>query len=238
MAYLKYYADENRRHFHAQQSKLTREQALESARVLARAFAVPPLKVGFTDKLPGRKTRKVKSWYQGGRELAAGDFFQLPQAQIALHPEMLNVLTVAHEFAHYIDDIDQRKARREWSAKYMVAEKYAFRVPAPRWNAHGPRHEVIVNKAVAILKEKGFMPPLPEPGATVAAPVLPTVPSPPKPNAVQMATDFFNSLPAMHWCPKCGVIKPKEDFGVRVMARDSAGLPVKMARQSYCRKCR
>ncbi len=49
----------------------------------------------------------------------------------------------------------------------------------------------------------------------------------------------FLALPAILRCPKCNTDKPKIEFGVRVMSRDAVTkLPIKIARQSYCRSCR
>lgn len=48
----------------------------------------------------------------------------------------------------------------------------------------------------------------------------------------------MQSLPKRVRCPKCGRVRSREDFGLRVMSRDPAGLPTRISRQSYCKDCR
>ena len=49
---------------------------------------------------------------------------------------------------------------------------------------------------------------------------------------------FYRSLPDYCNCPKCGKDLLKSEFGVRVVKRDSGGVPTKMLRQSWCSTCR
>lgn len=48
----------------------------------------------------------------------------------------------------------------------------------------------------------------------------------------------YEKLPARMPCPKCKKTRSKSQFGLRVMTRDSRGIPMKTARQSYCVSCR
>ena len=48
----------------------------------------------------------------------------------------------------------------------------------------------------------------------------------------------YRKLPARVKCPKCKRTRAKDQFGLRVMARNGRGLPTKIARQSYCKACR
>lgn len=46
-------------------------------------------------------------------------------------------------------------------------------------------------------------------------------------------------LPQRAKCPKCKKAKSvATGFGLRVMSRDSKGIPTRVARQSYCKTCR
>jgi hypothetical protein len=53
-----------------------------------------------------------------------------------------------------------------------------------------------------------------------------------------LLTAALQALPKRLRCPKCGRARSREDFGLRVMARDAAGLPTRISRQSYCKDCR
>ena len=53
-----------------------------------------------------------------------------------------------------------------------------------------------------------------------------------------MLAAAFEALPKRTVCPKCKKSQTKEAFGLRVMARDAAGVPTRIARQSYCGSCR
>ena len=61
---------------------------------------------------------------------------------------------------------------------------------------------------------------------------------PPVPVILSPVETFFRSLPDYLDCPHCGKTLLKVEFGVRVMKRDEADNPIKMAPQSYCRSCR
>lgn len=48
----------------------------------------------------------------------------------------------------------------------------------------------------------------------------------------------MRALPKLITCPKCKRRRPRDAYGVRVMARDDQGVPTRIARQSYCSTCR
>jgi hypothetical protein len=48
----------------------------------------------------------------------------------------------------------------------------------------------------------------------------------------------FEALPKRIVCPRCKKSKAKEAFGLRVMTRDDRGVPTRIAKQSYCKRCR
>lgn len=48
----------------------------------------------------------------------------------------------------------------------------------------------------------------------------------------------FHDLPKRLTCPKCRRSRAKKEFGLRVMQRDSGGVPVRVRAQSWCRQCR
>ena len=61
--------------------------------------------------------------------------------------------------------------------------------------------------------------------------------------AIEKKTDAllaaaYRKLPARVKCPKCGKTRSKDQFGLRVMARDAKSVPTKISRQSYCKECR
>jgi hypothetical protein len=176
MAYLKYYADENRRHRLADSIKLSFEACVELTHWLCNQFGASNLTVSLIDQKNKRfsKLRKVKSWYSNGAK------------EIVYHPTMLSPLTVAHEVAHHLHHLDRNRRREEAQAKHsqqmkQEEERYQeemlchhermaeltpieatlvsvpqkpklsyFTFPKERW--HGPEHRVFVDKAIEMLK--------------------------------------------------------------------------------------
>jgi hypothetical protein len=62
--------------------------------------------------------------------------------------------------------------------------------------------------------------------------------SPKMTKAMQIVKAAFAALPQRLTCPKCKQTRLKEMFGMRVMKRDSKGIPTRVIRQSHCRDCR
>jgi hypothetical protein len=58
------------------------------------------------------------------------------------------------------------------------------------------------------------------------------------PKTLALLDAALKSLPKRIACPKCKKNRVREAFGVRVMARDANGKPLRVARQSYCGSCR
>lgn len=48
----------------------------------------------------------------------------------------------------------------------------------------------------------------------------------------------FAALPDKCRCRRCHKPRAKAEFGLRVMAKDANGKPVRIARQSWCGRCR
>lgn len=244
--YLKYYADENRRHHVAESIKLSFQACADLTKWLCEHFGLDPLQVSLLDRKSKRfsRIRKTKSWYSGG-----------VKKEIVYDPSMLTPLTVAHEWAHYAHDVDRRKRYAEVKAKWEANKHYIdafgnlrvrpFPMRAEKW--HGPEHRIFVEKAVQALKalpalQKYFAE---TPEGEMAREELklqevlrngldPIA----KPDHKEVVQKFFESLPEKLTCPCCSATLPKKNFGVRVMKRDANGMPVKMRAQSYCGACR
>jgi hypothetical protein len=176
MAYLKYYADENRRHKVAESIKLSFTACADLTKWLCKHFSLEANKVTLLDKNSKRfsRVKKTKSWYASGTH------------EIVYHPSMLNPLTVAHEVAHYAHDMDRKRryleAKTKHDARMKQAEEQYQRemasyheqiatltpwqaelVAAPqkprytyfRWHKekwHGPEHRQFVDRGIEALK--------------------------------------------------------------------------------------
>ena len=208
--YLKYYARENTRHAVAEKVKGDFNTIVEMSKALFKHFRVPAIPIQLMDKKikEFRRQRKAKSWYQ------PGGFIR--KAKIVYHPTMLSALTVAHEVAHYVDDVRKKQAKRRRG----------------RW--HSVAHRKLTDQAVEVLKThpkfQAFF-------TGEATPVVPKVEADPT-AAAQLINEFYNKLPEKLTCPCCNATIPKLNFGVRVMKKDAQGLPLVIRRQSYCKACR
>jgi hypothetical protein len=176
MAYLKYYADENRRHHIAESIKLSFTACAALTAWLCKHFNLETNKVTLLDRKTKRFSRvsKTKSWFSSGTN------------EIVYHPSMLNPLTVAHEVAHYAHNEDRKRRYKEAKEKHdqrlkqeearyqqesatyselvkklspLEAERLPtpqrprysyFRFPKEKW--HGPEHRIFVERAVTALK--------------------------------------------------------------------------------------
>lgn len=213
--YLKYYARENTRHAVAEKVKGDFNTIVEMSKALFKHFKVPAIPVQLMDKKikEFRRQRKAKSWYQPGGIIR--------KAKIVYHPTMLSALTVAHEVAHYVDDVRKKQAK----------------IRRVRW--HSAAHRALTDQGVIALQEKfapmfqpGYTPPVvPQAVRTVTQISADT-------QAAQAINKFYASLPEKLTCPCCHAHIPKMNFGVRVMKRDANGIPVVIRRQSYCKACR
>ena len=214
--YLKYYRRENERHADAEKVKGNFDQAVEMTKALFKHFRVKPIDIKLLDKSKKeyRRLRKVRSWYEGGNIFRKG--------KIVYHPTMLSVLTVAHEVAHYVDDVRAKQAK----------------IRRIKW--HSAAHRSLTDQGVGALKrDPRFAPLFANPGA------VPVKKVDPQPCETEVATvsankinEFYASLPEKLTCPCCNAHIPKRNFGVRVMKRDENGVPVVIRRQSYCKACR
>jgi len=246
MAYLKYYADENRRHKTAESIKLSFDACADLTAWLCKHFGLETNKVTLLDKNTKRfsRVKKTKSWYSSGTN------------EIVYHPSMLNPLTVVHEVAHYAHNVDRKKRYTEIRAKWELTKEYTdfagrlrirpFPMRKEKW--HGPEHRAFVEKGIAAVKalpalqryfaetpegelartDLAFQEVLRNGLDPVAAPR----------NDGDVVAKFFEALPEKLTCPCCKAHIPKQNFGVRVMKRDANGVPVKMRAQSYCKACR
>lgn len=241
MAYLKYYADENRRHKIAEEVKLSFTACAALTAWLCKYFNLEVHSVTLLDRKSKRfsRVKKTKSWYASGTH------------EIVYHPSMLNPLTVAHEVAHYAHDMDRKRRFRETREKYDQAVKEGknvryFRFRKEKW--HGPEHRAFVEKGIAALKtlpalqryfaetpegelartDLAFQEALRNGLDPVAVPR----------NDGDVVQKFYESLPENLTCPCCKFHGHKLNFGVRVIKRDANGVPVKMRAQSYCKACR
>ena len=223
--YLRYYSRENSRHADAEKIKGTFDMAKAMTEALCKHFRVPKIKVKLFDRKDPEfaRIRKVQSWYRGGSKL----FDRKPQ--IVYHPTMLTPLTVAHEVAHYIDDVRSKQAK------------------VRRVRFHSAAHRALTDQGVEAIKthpdfkqlfatdHKGDI------ARDIAAleSVLVHGDSTEVATASALAvTKFYDSLPEKLTCPCCEAHIPKKNFGVRVMKRDALGVPVIIRRQSYCKACR
>lgn len=225
MAYLKYYADENQRHKDVVNRELSFSLCREMAMALFGFFQVPMIPVEIIDRTKKRfqRVRRVRSWYQPRNAIRG------LERHIVLHPSMLNPLTVAHEVAHYIHDIDKTRRREEHKLQDAKRGTYT-RLPKEKW--HGRHHRIYTDRGVAFLKQKY---------AERLAPVVShTVKVDTASGTMQadLVAKFFAELPEWLHCPKCGFHQTKGNFGVRVMKRDAQGKPIVLRRQSYCKGCR
>lgn len=220
---LVYYREERQRHPLAKASSCTQEEAWATITALCKHWKVKPIKVVFHKK---RGQRGTWSWYRMEAMKKAGKGFKLRPEHIDLSLNMLNYLTVAHEFAHYIHH-HEFKTRRDTAR----AKKQPYR--RERW--HGPEHREITDAAIAYLEKLGRVKGVEAVKAVVDELLTPAAVA----DAIDVARrQFMATLPGSAECPKCKHTLRQDDFGVRVMKKDANGLPLRLSRQSYCKACR
>lgn len=218
--FLRYYSRENSRHADAEKIKGTFDMAKAMTDALCKHFRVPKIKVKlFSRQDPEfKRLRKVQSWYKGGQK-----------AKIVYHPTMLTPLTVAHEVAHYVDDVRSKQAK----------------VRRVRW--HSAVHRALTDQGVAAIKahpsferlfDNGILGMLARDTVAVESAMAHGDDAEVATASAQAVNKFYDSLPEKLTCPCCNAHIPKRNFGVRVMKRDTLGVPVIIRRQSYCKACR
>jgi hypothetical protein len=243
---LLYYREENKRHALAKASKCSEADAKKAISDLCSEWGAKPIKVVFHKK---KGKRGTSSWYRMERltKTATGKVKHSPE-HIDLSLDMLNYLTIAHEFAHYVHHHEFQRRR-----DLARAKKQNYR--RERW--HGPEHRVLVDKAVAYLQEQGAIrPPVEDFAVRLKKDGLPAVvkklvedlgldADKLGPDSVVLKgtinairEKFIETLPVTAMCPKCSTVRHRTDFGVRIMKKDARGLPLSLLRQSYCKTCR
>lgn len=155
------------------------------------------------------RVRRTKSWYNAGSKWMA--------PHIVLHRKMLNPLTVAHEVAHYVHDY-----------AYRAKKEKIPTLPRERW--HGPQHQRYTDEAVEYLRGHQAY-------GSLFTTRLEKLKNATKGEPLSV-DEYFNKLPDLLKCPKCGARRHKNAFGVRVMMRDAQGRPMNILRQSHCKPCR
>lgn len=216
MAAFAYYRAENTRHAAVKAVKLTPEQVVVLCNALCDANGLPRVSISVK---PKASNWSVYRW-KGG--------CTTPTAQwIEISPQMMDVLTVVHEFAHYQDHMARLEQAKglTWSQSYPIFKR--------RW--HDSIHAAYVTKGVAVATQFLALTP---PPATVKEPEVKVEVLAPVPATVDVREAAFAALPESLHCPRCNCSKHKAQFGVRVVKKDAAGAPVKAIRQSYCRDCR
>lgn len=223
MAYLKYYQIENEKYRELRDSKITDEEALKAYAKLFRHFGLAPIRVKFVNG------KRRHAHYTPGA--------------ITLARDWMNWKTLAHEFAHYWDDV----RRRAEIQKLMNMRNSGVSIEDAEWinnriikirkaNWHSKRHAKLLDRVIKYIEKKEWN------TGMLKRPETPTAPPPPIPKTEPVHCDMrqavFAALPDQLSCPKCGKEKHKDQFGVRVMAKDEKGNPTKVIRQSYCRPCR
>lgn len=227
MAAYKYYARERARHSEALAIKFTREQMIEMSDALSRHFNRAPLPVYFSDtpkQDPSTatnlgsmsRTTAFRLWRHRRLYSKTNWSWFNPAGFLSYGTGMFNLLTVAHEVAHYLHDQECKSQNRKV-------------VP------HGKEHAMWVDRCVAALKT---MVPAVQPAVETLSVAFTKVAG----EIVEIAKDpikaFYDSLPERLTCPCCNATLPKMNFGVRVMKRDANNIPTVIRRQSYCRTCR
>lgn len=221
--FLKYYSRENERHADAEAVKVDFQTAVKMTKALCEHFKVPVLKVKLFDRTQKefKGLRKVKSWYRGGSKAMGRE------PEIVYHPTMLTPLTVAHEVGHYIDDVRCKTAKIR------------------RVRFHSAKHRRITDESVEVLKLHKLFSPLftdkvARDSAALDAVLKHGVDFEVDVNTAkaQLVNEFYAKLPEKLTCPCCQAHIPKQNFGVRIMKTDAAGVPTIIRRQSYCKSCR
>lgn len=178
---LRYYREENRRHSMANKTHMTRQQMVELSDILCNYFGVPCLPVYFSDRLNVSMTAKLDPPGVSPRgRMGSGDksLFHpashknpLATAHIRYGVRMFNALTVAHEVAHYLHDLEHKNLVSSIAARNLdrvlrarenpdnAAEAWASMEPTPTFEAHGRAHREWVDKCVACLVQLGYVQP-------------------------------------------------------------------------------
>lgn len=158
--FLKYYAEENRRHPAAHHTVLTRDQMVAATKLLYQAYELPELPIYFSDAPPPgrRKSRGNYSWFSCGKR------YRRLSRYISYGADMLTALTVAHEVAHYVrHESYRREVLLPWLNNPALHRPGAgaqpgFGPPRPGHD-HDHRHAAVVARALRILREAGFVRP-------------------------------------------------------------------------------
>lgn len=219
----KYYAREVVRHAEAKAAKVTRHQMVELTEALCFEFNQRALPVYFSDRLDsvGLPMKPASAFHDAAlsqRIFKKANWSWFSHAGFFSYGvAMFDVLTVAHEVAHYLH---RQECKRE-NRKYVP---------------HGKEHAMWVDRCVAFLKRA--CPEIFTPKTETLQVAFTKVAG----EIVEVAKDpikaFYDSLPERLTCPCCNATLPKMNFGVRVMKRDADNNPTAIRRQSYCRACR
>lgn len=170
----KYYATERSQYPEVRATSLTRNQMAEVTDALCRHFGAEPLKVFFSDKLDAQGARLLPPGKSArGRPASPRKSFFLPahdlrgrKAYFLYGIGMFNALTVAHEVAHYLHDLEHKKqnaALREQNKTHMASGDYHLLVRIPKLAHHGPDHSRWMRDCVAALRTLGYVAPPPPP---------------------------------------------------------------------------
>lgn len=250
MAYIKAYSDENKRHpdlFHAGVSD---ELVVERLSSLFAHFRLPVIPAKFDKRNGGA------SFHHRGTHTAI---------EFRFTPGKASLLTLAHEFAHYITFEDRKAAIAKLQAEIdklmrKAADAYDAGNDAVGDAANAGKKRLVekreaivgrgghtadfvqnVNRVCMYIREQGWHVDAPRINDAWQMEKIATQAAAPAPEGVpqkDLVARYFERLPSFLFCPKCERDKSKEDFGVRVMSRYVDGTPREVKRQSYCRKCR
>lgn len=227
MARLKYYQLENERYRELRDSRITEDEATKALAKLCRHFGLDNIPIDFVN----------------GMHRSA--HYSVARRRICLVRNWMNWKTLAHEFAHYWDDMKRKQEiaahNRAFAETSDVSEQLWHRerinkIKNANW--HGKRHAKLIDRAIRYIQKKGWNTGLLKPQVAVPMIQLPPAPKPVPVISADLRASVFAALPEQLQCPKCNSTKHKSEFGVRVMAKDAAGNPIKVIRQSYCKPCR
>lgn len=166
----KYYATERSQYPEMRATRLTRSQMVETTDALCRHFGADPLGVFFSDKLDTQGARLLPPGKSArGRPASPHRSFFFPpdnlrgrKAYFWYGIGMFNALTVAHEVAHYLHDLEHRKQTtdlRKQNMAHMASGSYHLLVRIPKLAPHGPDHSRWMRDCVAALRTLGRIAP-------------------------------------------------------------------------------
>lgn len=141
--YLRYYEEENNRHQDMHQLYVDPTHCRAVVAELCIHFKIPLIRILVSQ---GKKSSNYMSSHVRNGVLIKN--------RIRIDLSMMNLLTIAHEFAHYVHDLDYKQRKLRYQAQRNLRKNQGLSDLGPygreRW--HGHQHRQFTDKIISVIK--------------------------------------------------------------------------------------